>query len=284
MNQIRKWRIGVSAVVFLTGLMFHSASASAKQITLLMSGDWHATLEPHVAVFRGPNLGDEPTYATQAGGLAKVTPVIKENYTPGKTVFLTCGDMTHGSAEGLFTVGDAVIKAVNAVDKAIEDMGGNGVDAFTPGNWDFGYGPAIFRNRFDIETCTGTPGPQCPPLPANLRVMAGYEGSDGNNFESNLVIQANFDAISINLKNAANGSPILPAYKIIERNKVRIGVIGITAAIVPQQADVFNLGLRFTQGVEELPGVLEAVGLVSGAAILPDDGRVQGRACFAVPG
>jgi 2',3'-cyclic-nucleotide 2'-phosphodiesterase (5'-nucleotidase family) len=259
MNRRGKCAISVSTVVFLAGLMFHSASASAKQITLLMSGDWHATLEPHAAVFRGPNLDDEPTYATQAGGLAKVTTVIKNNYTPGKTVFLTCGDMTHGSAEGLFTVGDAVIKAVNAVDKAIEDMGGNGVDAFTPGNWDFGYGPAIFRNRFDIETCTGTPGPQCPPLPANLRVMAGYEGSDGNNFESNLVIQANFDAISINLKNAANGSPILPAYKIINRNGVRIGVIGITAAIVPQQADVFNLGLRFTQGVEELPGVLEAV-------------------------
>ena len=118
------------------------------------------------------------THATQAGGVAKVARVLKDNYTVGKTIFLTCGDMTHGSAEGLFTVGDAVIKAVNAVDKAIEDVGGDGVDAFTPGNWDFGYGPAIFRNRFDIETCTGAPGPQCPPPPANLQVMAGYEGAE----------------------------------------------------------------------------------------------------------
>jgi len=260
MSRICKRSISFPAVViFLAGLTFHSGSVSAKQITLLMSGDWHATLEPHSAVFRGPDLGDAPTYATQAGGLAKVTKVIKDNYRPGKTLFLTCGDMTHGSAEGLFTVGDAVIKAVNAVDKAIEDMGGDGVDVFTPGNWDFGYGPAVFRNRFDIETCTGAPSPQCPPLPANLRVMAGYEGSDENNSESNAVIQANFDAVSINLKNAANDSLILPAYKIIDRNNVRVGVIGITAAIVPQQADVFNLGLRFTQGVEELPGVLEAV-------------------------
>ena len=223
-----------------------------------MSGDWHATLEPHAAVFHAPEYGDPPTYATKAGGLAKVTTVIKDNYTPGKTVFLTCGDMTHGSAEGLFTVGDAVIKVVNAVDKAIEDMGGDGVDAFTPGNWDFGYGPAVFRNRFDIETCPAA-SPQCPPLPANLQVMAGYEGPDANNSESKSVIQANFDAVSINLKNAANGTPILPTYKIIDRNNVRIGVIGITASIVPQQADVFNLGLRFTQGVEELPGVLEDV-------------------------
>lgn len=261
MNRLCNRSIGLRAVAILfTGIALHSAPALAKkEVTLLMSGDWHATLQPHAAVYRGPELDDPPRYATQAGGVAKVARVLKDNYTVGKTIFLTCGDMTHGSAEGLFTVGDAVIKAVNAVDKAIEDIGGDGVDAFTPGNWDFGYGPAIFRNRFDIDTCTGAPGPQCPPLPANLRVMAGYEGADGINSESNSVIQANFDAISINLKNAANGTPILPTYKIIDRNKVRVGVIGITAAIVPQQADVFNLGLRFTQGVEELPGVLEEV-------------------------
>ena len=34
---------------------------------------------------------------------------------------------------------------------------------------------------------------------------------------------------------------------------IKIAVIGITAAIVPQQADVFNIGLRFSQGIEELP-------------------------------
>ncbi|MGB5440720.1 MAG: hypothetical protein WBN90_13860 [Gammaproteobacteria bacterium] len=181
MNPLFKRSMAFAAVILLPGLALHSAPVFAKQkITLLMSGDWHATLEPHVAVFHAPEYGDAPTYATKAGGLAKVTTVIKQNYTPGKTVFLSCGDMTHGSAEGLFTVGDAVIKVVNAVDKAIEDMGGDGVDVFTPGNWDFGYGPAIFRNRFDIDTCPAAT-PQCPPLPANLQVMAGYEGPDANN-------------------------------------------------------------------------------------------------------
>ena len=37
------------------------------------------------------------------------------------------------------------------------------------------------------------------------------------------------------------------------------GAGGITAAIVPQQADTFNIGLRFTQGVQELPGIIEEV-------------------------
>jgi 2',3'-cyclic-nucleotide 2'-phosphodiesterase (5'-nucleotidase family) len=230
-----------------------------KDITLLMTGDWHATLEPHAALFHGLEPSDAPVYATQAGGLAKVTTVLKQNYTPGETLFLSVGDLTHGSAEGLFTVGDAVIKAANAVDQSIREIGGDGIDAFTPGNWDFGYGPAVFRNRFDTETCLGTKSPQCPPLPANLRVMAGYEGASEGNAESNLVLQANFDAIALNLKNEMDGSAILPPYKIIDRGGMKIGVIGITSAMVPGQADVFNIGLRFTHGVDELPGALSAL-------------------------
>ena len=69
------------------------------------------------------------TYATEAGGLAKVARVITDNYVVGRTLYLNTGDLTHGSAEGLFTVGDAVMKVVNAVDKAIEDIGGAGIDA-----------------------------------------------------------------------------------------------------------------------------------------------------------
>lgn len=100
MNRIFKRSIAFpAAVIFLAGLATHSAPVFAQQkITLLMSGDWHATLEPHAAVFHAPEYGDPPTYATHAGGLAKVTTVIKDNYSPGKTVFLTCDDMTHGSA------------------------------------------------------------------------------------------------------------------------------------------------------------------------------------------
>lgn len=236
-----------------------SATRGHNQLRLLMSGDWHATLEPHAAVFRGPEP-DDIRYGTKSGGLAKVTAVIKKNYIVGKTLYLNTGDLTHGSAEGLFTVGDAVMKVANAVDKAIEDIGGAGIDVFTPGNWDYGYGPAVFRNRFDVETCLpgGSPNPQCPPAPANIQVMASYEGADTHNAERNGIIQANFDVVALNLKNAANGSPILPSHKIIERNGLRVGVIGITAAIVPQQADTFNIGLRFDQ-VQELRDVLNEV-------------------------
>ena len=79
------------------------------------------------------------------------------------------------------------------------------------------------------------------------------------------VIRANFPAVAANLYNAAplpallHGQPVLPAYQMLERNGTKIAVIGITASIVPQQADTFNITFRFTQGVEELPGLIETV-------------------------
>ncbi|MDT8283608.1 MAG: 5'-nucleotidase C-terminal domain-containing protein, partial [Gammaproteobacteria bacterium] len=79
------------------------------------------------------------------------------------------------------------------------------------------------------------------------------------------VIKANFPVVAANIYNAAplpaplQGQRTLAPYKIIERNGTKIAVIGLTAAIVPQQADTFNIGLRFTQGVEELPDLIDEV-------------------------
>ena len=64
-------------------------------------------------------------------------------------------------AEKIVTVGDAMMVAMNAF----------GIDAFTPGNWDFGYGAAVFRNRFASR-------PPFPTLPPNIRVMSSYVGCD----------------------------------------------------------------------------------------------------------
>ena len=79
------------------------------------------------------------------------------------------------------------------------------------------------------------------------------------------VIKANFSTVAANLYNAAplppvlHGKPVLPAFKMLDRNGTKVAVIGLTASIVPQQADAFNIGFRFTQGVEELPAVIEKV-------------------------
>ncbi len=88
------------------------------------------------------------------------------------------------------------------------------------------------------------------------------------------VIKASFPAVAANLYNAAplpaalHGKPVLPAYQMLERNGTKIAVIGITASIVPQQADTFNITFRFTQGVEELPGLIEKVKEEEGAELI----------------
>ncbi len=240
------WRMAM----VLTFLVIYSyANAGNKNnITLIEMGDLHGTLVSHAAVLKNPD-GTE-RYSDSAGGLAKLKTVVDQiRLDNPDSVLLSCGDLTHGSAETLFTVGDAMIAAMNEFD----------IDVFTPGNWDFGYGPAVFRNRFTSF------GPK-PDLPPNIKVMAGY--MDCTNYdctETKGIIKANFPSVAINLYNASPipapliGSRVLDPYKIIERNGVKIAVIGITASIVPQQADVFNIGLRFTQGVEELPEIIEQV-------------------------
>jgi len=253
------------SLLLLAGLLTHTAQA-AKTVTLIEMGDLHGTLVPHAAVLKNSD-GTERQVAS-AGGLPRLKTVVDgiraEN--PG-AVLLSAGDLTHGSAEALFTVGDAMMVAMNAF----------GIDVFTPGNWDFGYGPAVFRNRFASR-------PPFPPIPPNIRVMSDYidcddipvipgltdagsgyacaENEPGPTPPGTGVIKAQFPSVAINVYNDApvpNRNRVLDPYVILERNGVSIAVIGITAAIVPQQADVFNIGLRFTQGVEELPGIIDAV-------------------------
>ncbi len=246
-------------------------------ITLIEMGDLHGTLVPHAAIMKNPD-GSEYE-AASSGGLARLKTVVDGiRADNSEAVLLSAGDLTHGSAETLFTVGDAMMIPMNAF----------GIDVYTPGNWDFGYGAAVFRNRFTAA------GPK-PTMPGNIRTMSSYLSCDdvpviagltdvasgykcveltsanlppqanNNTPEGMGVIKANFTTVAANLYNAAplpaflHGTPVLPAYKMLERNGTKIAVIGITASIVPQQADAFNITFRFTQGVDELPGIIETV-------------------------
>jgi 2',3'-cyclic-nucleotide 2'-phosphodiesterase (5'-nucleotidase family) len=109
------------------------------------------------------------------------------------------------------------------------------------------------------------------PVIAGLTDAAsGYNCDERSNNPSDAVtglntsvIQANFPVVASNVYNDApvpNHNRMTDPYKVITlANGVKVAVIGLTAAIVPQQADTFNIGLRFTQGVEELPGLLQEV-------------------------
>jgi sulfur-oxidizing protein SoxB len=251
---------------FGTQAFAHGYNSSTSHITLVEMGDLHGTLVSHSAVLKHPD-GTEYE-AEESGGLARLkylADTIKAD-NPGNTLILSVGDITHGSAEGMFTVGDAMMVAINAL----------GIDVFTPGNWDYGYGPAVFRGHF------GQYGP-FPAVPANIAVMSTQikcadipviaeltdvpnyctERSANPGVADSGVIKANFPVVSANTYNddpVGNHDRMMDPYKIITlESGVKVAVIGLSAAIVPQQADVFNIGLRFTQGVEELPGLLKEV-------------------------
>ncbi|HED34718.1 MAG TPA: hypothetical protein ENJ08_10980 [Gammaproteobacteria bacterium] len=275
MKQVKAPVMGCKTLMCVSlGLAMSMAQAVADDnvITLIEMGDLHGTLVAHGAVLKNPD-GSERNVAS-AGGLARLKTVINgiREDNPD-AVLLSTGDLTHGSAEAMFTLGDAMMVPMNAF----------GIDVYTPGNWDFGYGGAVFRNRFTSF------GPK-PTIPGNLRAMTGHISCDDVPVIAGLtdaasgyscteitatvpfptpegkgVIKASFPAVAANLYNAAplppqlRGKPVLPAFKMLVRNGMNIAVIGITASIVPQQADAFNIGFRFTQGVEELPGLIDQV-------------------------
>jgi hypothetical protein len=72
------------------------------------------------------------------------------------------------------------------------------------------------------------------------------------------VTKANFPAVAINLYNYNEVARTItgqthPGYIVRDAGGVRVGIIGITSDVVPQQAQAFNTGFRFTMGYKELP-------------------------------
>jgi len=237
----RVMRTILSAALLAGGLSSAQAKMSDDtEITLIQLSDIHGNIVPHAGHVKYPD--GSHGYVTNGGGVAKLKTLVDDIRADNpNNLLLAVGDSTHGTAEVMFTVGDAIMPAMNAF----------GIDAYTPGNWEFGYGPAVFRNRFT---------PPTGPLPANIQVMANAYDGPG-------VTKATFPTLAANLYNV-NGDPIpapgrgkrvLPAYKIFDKGGEKIAVIGITASIVPQQANVFNIGFKFTQGVEELPGLIDEI-------------------------
>ncbi len=223
-----------------------------KTITLMQLQDVHGHIAPHSSILKNDVM--DPN----AGGVAKLATLIKQVRADNPdSLLLAVGDTTHGSAEMLFTLGDAIMPMLNALD----------IDAFLPGNWDFGWGPRVYRQRF-------TPNTSITLAPNNRTTIAWrYPAGTGCNVPGGLnattyadchVTKANFPTVAINLYNyneaAAATTPGVPLgprvhapYVIKEVAGKKVAVLGITSDVVPQQAQAFNTGFRFTMGYKELP-------------------------------
>ena len=101
-------------------------------VTLIHIGDLHGHLMPR------PDVRSDATGRT-AGGLARMHARIEEiRARAPNPLLINTGDTIQGSAEVLFTRGQAIVDVLDMFR----------IDYFTPGNWDFVYGSARFLELF----------------------------------------------------------------------------------------------------------------------------------------
>jgi S-sulfosulfanyl-L-cysteine sulfohydrolase len=207
-KRLKKFRrISVALAVLLGALMTPAAGA---EVTLIHMGDVHGHLMPR------PSLSGKNQASTE-GGLARMFTAINDiraRRGKGKTLLVNTGDSIQGSAEALFTRGQAMVDVLNRF----------GIDAYAPGNWDWVYG---------VERTLELFGGNEPKAPWNALAANAYY--DGEPYADR------------------SGSRLLNPYLIREVNGVKIGIIGFTTDRGPQVVGrAVTRGVRFTKGDAEL--------------------------------
>ena len=255
-TQRRRWVDPIARYacrLLIPGLLLSLSSgnvvAADKTISLMQLSDVHGHMAPHASVLEGGELDSD------SGGMAKLATLIKDVRADNpNNLLLVVGDTTHGSAEMLFSLGDAMMPILNALD----------IDAFLPGNWDFGWGPRVYRQRFTPDT-TIRLSPNNRTTIAWMDNRPGHEGQNCNQagglrpYAECHVIKANFPTVANNLYDydeaaLAQGPRLHEPYIIRNVDGVNVALLGITSDSVPHQAQAFNTGFRFTMGFSELSG------------------------------
>ncbi len=177
---------------------------TVREVTVLHMADTHAALEVHPEIFLD---ADGTPVFRPAGGYALLSAAIEAERAarPGATLLVNVGDTIHGSAVAEWTSGAAIVPVVNAL----------GIDVFVPGNWEYAYGPEVFRRRMR---------------------------------------ELNHPVAAINLFDSESGERLFARSVVKTVNGVEVGVIGITSVIVDKSmAPDYSRGLRFTfkEGVQE---------------------------------
>jgi len=257
-------------------LALGSTAAVAKRpnnsntITLMQLGDTHGHMHSHPEIFPDGRIDEH------SGGLAKLTTLINEVRADNPdSLLLAIGDTTHGSAEMLFSLGDLIMPWLNSI----------GIDAFTPGNWDFGWGPRVYRQRFTAANPPLAPnnrttiawmdssvvGPECNRATYNWQPPGANAPYNSPFVPASLchVTKATFPTLAMNLYNYDEigginnpaqplGPKVHDPYIILPVNGKKVAVLGLTSDVVPQQAQAFNTGFRFTMGYKEMPQTIAA--------------------------
>ena len=252
-RRLRLYSLCTIALAGLTmGLSSQVMAAKAKEITIIHVSDVHGHIRSHDEDF--VTSGNREN----AGGVAKLATGIKEireRVGVDNTLTFMVGDATHGGAEVLFTLGNAIMPIFNSF----------GIDGFVMGNWDWAYGTRVTRNRYveqfkvnnripmsknnqttlssTIPACTGTASPvDCNVIAAEYTAVANNVYWFGEK-KTGAARKPNLDP----------SNRVFDSWIIREANGVKVGYVGITSSRLPVQNPLFNLGFRFTKGYNELP-------------------------------
>ena len=190
------------------------SAAGSGELTLIHMGDLHGHLIPRPG-FRDGESGQ------MVGGVARMYTKIQEIRGREKnTLLVNSGDTVQGSAEALFTRGQAIVDVLNRFQ----------IDAFNPGNWDFVYGSRRF-----VETFAG----QAPK--ANWHAIAAN------------LYYVTVDAEPQTFFPNSAGQRVLPAYLIRQFGDLKVGILGLTTDRgLPAVGRTVTRGLVFSRGEPEL--------------------------------
>jgi len=188
-------------------------------VTLIHTGDFHGHLVGR------PNVRSDT--GDYEGGLARINTLIKQiRREDPRALLIHTGDTIQGSAEALFTKGQAIVDVVNMF----------GVDAFAPGNWDYVYGSERFLELF-----------------AGPKPMAPWNAIAANVYYSTLTQ----DPKTPYPERA--GQRVLPPYIIKHVGKVKVGILGLTTDRGPQVVGrAVTKGLNFLKNGAELDAEVAA--------------------------
>jgi 2',3'-cyclic-nucleotide 2'-phosphodiesterase (5'-nucleotidase family) len=219
--------------ILLSGAFICSMFVANAQTTvsLLHFNDLHAHLTPHKDIIRHGDTCATDANATfsigERGGIARLKTLVTQLKTANpNSILMNIGDTYHGGVEAAYTSGNAIVPPVNAL----------GIDVAVPGNWDFAYGPGVFRKRY---TPTG-------PFPQLLNAMLPQYTIQTTNYP---VIAANLTYKKLGpLDKSVDNAQVLPATMEITKGGVKIGFIGITSDIVPQMYAQLATGFNFFTG------------------------------------